>query len=265
MTIRSLPLGEESLSPVDACRARLRRRICALEEHTAHAKVVAEELYRVGSEVGVAMLHDFHRQLRGEDDRTTYMGVFRMLVGQKELPYHLRETMYRVAREHGFTSVALSLLRLPPKRVPHSGECMEPAPPEGDLTLGERKWRARTLNRDLLLRIARDPSPSVVRNLLQNPRIVERDIVRLTATRPCKAEVLEMIANHRKWPTLPQVQVALASNPYTPPHIAVAVLPLIAVQELKKIRNDGNLHAVVLEVSSYLVDMRKEQSQEAIE
>ena len=241
---------------IKTCLARLQRAICGLSEPAGHPNAVAREFFRAGPQVAVEALHRLHEGLSDGQARGAYMGVLRLFISPKELPYHLKQPMYVYARQKGYLSIAYCFLRPPAQRKRGSGECLAPDPPEGDKTLGERRTLARSLDRHVITRVRRDPDPMVVKNLLKNPRLKEEDVVRIASSRPVRAQVLVDVAHHRTWLNAPKVQLTLALNPYTPTHIAVAILPLLHIRELRDIGRDQNLHVVVREAASYLVQVR---------
>lgn len=99
------------------------------------------------------------------------------------------------------------------------------------LTLGERKSLARTLNRDLIARVLRDPHPDVVRILLANPRLTEVDVVRLCARRPQTPNVLAEVFRSTRWITRYAVRLTLIKNPSTPLAIALQLAPHLTAQD----------------------------------
>jgi hypothetical protein len=117
------------------------------------------------------------------------------------------------------------------------------------LTVGERTSAARSFNVDLLFRVGYDVDPRVIRQLLQNPRMTEKLVVDIAARRPNRAPVLTEIYHSDKWRARPQVRVALVRNPYTPPQIALALLPTLMRQELREVLFDGGLHPEVREAA----------------
>ena len=259
-------LGEKTLPEPDSvvlqptdineARKRLQNRICGLPEVASHPAAVARELFKMGPELAVEVLHEFHRGLVDSQSRATYLGVSRLFTAERELPYHLKQPMYAYARSKGYLSVAYCFLKPPAGRVRGTGECLSPDPPESDKTLGERRSLARSLDRMVIARVAKDPDPMVVRNLLKNPKLKEGDVVRIAASRPVRAAVLIDVARHRTWSVAPRVQLALALNPYTPTHFAVALLPLLHFRDLADMAADRNLHVIVREAADYLVGVR---------
>ena len=245
---------------VQACVLKLHRTICGLPEPASHPNAVAREFFRWGPVVSVEALHRFHEGLVEPQARGAYMGVLRLFISPKELPYHLKQPMYAYARKQGYVSISHCFLRPPAQRKRGSGECLSPDPPEGDKTLGERRTLARSLDRLVITRVRRDPDPMVVRNLLKNPRLKEEDVVRIASTRPVRAQVLVDISQHRTWLNSPKVQLTLALNPFTPTYIVMALLPLLNLRDLREMAGDHKLHVVVREASAYLVSIRTSHS-----
>jgi len=124
------------------------------------------------------------------------------------------------------------------------------------LTLGERKAQARRPNRFMLDRLLRDPEPSVVRNLLQNPRITEDDVVRMVARRPNHAAILEEVAKHPKWSSSLRARVALVLNPYTPTYVSVPLVPLLLRHELAQVTAATTTPAVVRAAAVDILERR---------
>jgi hypothetical protein len=109
------------------------------------------------------------------------------------------------------------------------------------LTLGERKAIARTRDRTLLARVLRDPSPDVIRILLENPAVIEADVVRLCARRPARPQVLAEVFQHQRWVLRYRVRLTLALNPFTPEEIALQLLPHLAPADLREVRASSQI------------------------
>lgn len=124
------------------------------------------------------------------------------------------------------------------------------------LTLGERKAHARRPNRFMLDRLLRDPEPSVVRNLLQNPRITEDDVVRMVARRPNYPAVLEEVARHPKWSGSLRTRLAMVLNPHTPTYVSVPLVPMLLRHELAMVTAATTTPAVVRAAAVELLERR---------
>jgi hypothetical protein len=243
-------------SPVAACRRRIELRIAAMRDPVAHARIAAEELGWVAPEIAVAVLHSFHIDQSGPDARLAYLGIARLLLGADELDYDAVQQIYRLARERELVSVRFSLLPLPPHKLAVlSKDRVEYA--EGRLTLGERKSLARRPDRNLLCRMVADTEPDVVAILLDNPRMTEREAVTIAARRPTTIGALTHVAQHPRWMAMPEVQLALCSNPYAPAHFAALLGPMLRTALLRGLSTDPRLHPVAREACTYLAHIRE--------
>jgi hypothetical protein len=153
--------------------------------------------------------------------------------------YDRLEAIYALAAERG---------EHPIKRLLLEGRARKTLPLDGapdneafDRTLGERKQLAMSTNRDVIDRLMRDRNPHVIRILLSNPRLVERDVVRIAAMRPASLDVLRTIVDSPKWIARYAVKKALVCNPYTPENTAVSLLPFLLVSDLRMIATMSTL------------------------
>ena len=114
-----------------------------------------------------------------------------------------------------------------------------------DESLGWRKRCARDTNRLKLDRLLFDRNPAVIRLLLNNSRIIERDVVKIAAMRPANPLCLHEVFASARWLRRYQVKVALACNPYTPVDIAIACVPHLMVPRLKYLATNGKTHPTI--------------------
>jgi hypothetical protein len=121
------------------------------------------------------------------------------------------------------------------------------------LPLGVLKSRARlTKNPDELSRLAVASNASVIREVLKNPRLTEDLVVRIASRRPARPEPLEEIWRSPRWNQQPAVRRALAFNPYLSPEVAVKIVPLMSVIDLRQLATDRNVHLSVRELAGRL-------------
>jgi hypothetical protein len=230
--------------------------VAAFPEITSHARIVAQEFRSQSPAITEALLHRLHGQLSSAEEKLTYATVARVLIAGGLLPYELRQNVYRIAREQDHMSVALSFLDLPPRREVQKRNWQGAPLPEGDMTLGERKSKARMQNPDALKRLALDAHPEVLKNVLQNPRTRENDVVLIAAARPALASVLEQIAVHPIWSVQYAVQRALIVNPFSPTRVGLAYAPLLTQQDLNALRRDPAVHPVLQDMAAHLCALR---------
>ncbi len=116
-----------------------------------------------------------------------------------------------------------------------------------DLPLGMRKALARRPDFAMIQRIAKDQEYRVVRVLLDNPRLIEADVIKIGATRPTSPKVIEEIFNNRKWISRHRVKKALILNPHTPLNISLQLLTYMNVCDLRQILDRSDLHPQLME------------------
>ena len=101
------------------------------------------------------------------------------------------------------------------------------------VSLGLRKAHARGRDRFKLDRLRFDRNPAVIRNLLRNPRVVERDVVHVAAQRPTNPECLAEVYRSPRWIGRYAVKKAIAFNPWAPMDIVMALMPHLLRQDLR--------------------------------
>lgn len=110
-----------------------------------------------------------------------------------------------------------------------------------ELSLGQRRAAARSADRFVLDRLLHDRNYLVISLLLDNPKIVERDVVKIAALRPTRPEILRLISKHRRWASRYHVRKALTCNPYTPHQIARRLMSTLMMQDVRLLFNMGAL------------------------
>jgi hypothetical protein len=93
----------------------------------------------------------------------------------------------------------------------------------------------------LLEKLALDPDPVVIGNLLRNPRLREVEVVRIAALRNVPTSTLEEIARVERWATRLLVRTALARNPNCPVALAIRLIGGLPLGVLKTLRSDPGL------------------------
>ncbi len=245
--------------PVDALAARWLRLVPALRDAELRIRFVRTEL----EQAGLAEAADALEVIASATEQADELARQVLAAALPTLTDPLWQTRLDAVRAEAGRMRHLALSRLLRQRLVH-----DPGPAEpGDvplatnhagrtLTLGERKAHARRPNRFMLDRLLRDPDPSVVRNLLQNPRITEDDVVRMVARRPNHAAVLEEVAKHPKWSGSLRTRLAIVLNPYTPTYLSVPLVPLLLRHELAQVTAATTTPAVVRAAAVELLERR---------
>ncbi len=162
----------------------------------------------------------------------------------ESLGYDRVRDLYRRVRDEGDLELARLFLAPAsaldtPERETEDNEKMV------SVALGIRKAYARGTDRMRLDRLRFDRNPQVIRNLLNNPRVVERDVVQIAARRPNQVAVLEEIVRSQRWIVRYPVKIAIVRNPYTPADMALPLLPHLHRQDLREIARQPTLDPVV--------------------
>ncbi len=132
-------------------------------------------------------------------------------------------------------------------------------------SLGRRKALARGQDRMVLDRLLFDRHPAVIRNLLRNPRLVERDAVRIAAMRPTAPAVIQELYRSNRWITRYPVKKAIAFNPYSPLDIAVGLLPHLARQDLRSLSRSNVVDPELKAAARRLLEVAERRWREARE
>ena len=162
----------------------------------------------------------------------------------ERLPYPLLESFYEAAKAAALTDVARLFFYVPGGPGGHELEPEQRVPGvPRKLTLGERKALARR-GRAELVALLGDPDASVVKNLLENPRATEKDVVAIAARRPARPEVQRVIFASR-WRGRYHVRRALVMNPGTPGELALRLVATLVEPDLRAVADDSHLAEAV--------------------
>ncbi|MBN2341014.1 MAG: hypothetical protein JXX29_06075 [Deltaproteobacteria bacterium] len=122
------------------------------------------------------------------------------------------------------------------------------------LTLGERKALAAQPSRRKIEMALMDPHPDVATKLLDNPKLTEADVVRVSAKSTMAPSVLAKIAAHPKWRRQRTVQKALVNNRLLPKDYALTLIPFLQRAVIREIARDNRLHESVQHAAGLLAD-----------
>jgi len=115
------------------------------------------------------------------------------------------------------------------------------------LTLGEKISLARLATRGIIRAIRKETAPRVVEALLQNPRLMEEDILVMVGRSGAPAHVLQQVGRSAKWSARYSVRLALARNPGTPPGVALSFLSSLSKADLKALVSMPGVPTIVRE------------------
>jgi hypothetical protein len=205
--------------------------------------VLAQVLASLAPEAAVDVLEDLVAAAREPRTLEGLVAVTALPGGLGRLPYEAAAAVYAAATATGRPRVAGLFLGSAGDGEPPQPERFVPAA-RRSLTLGERKALARGRRREILVALLADPDASVIRALLENPRLTEREVITVAARRPARADVLRVLAASR-WCARYHVKRALVMNPYTPSEIAVRLVPALVEADRSLVAADPNLATTV--------------------
>ncbi len=166
------------------------------------------------------------------------------LLREKMAPKRLMEvTRLADQDELYFAAESLSPGIMAPKKPPRMNSHRDLS----ELTLGERRFLAKSCNMTLLEKLLVDPQPMVIQNLLQHPRLLERHVVQIGARVPTNPDVLMVLARHPKWSRRYAVKKTLVQNPYSPGWLVMRLLPYLERQDLKLLQQSPRFSARFIE------------------
>jgi hypothetical protein len=171
------------------------------------------------------------------------------------LGYDRITDLYEVAEALGLSEVQRMFLG-DRHRVNPTLEEAQVANEHLDLSAGERRSAARGRDRLLLDRVLHDRDPRVILTFLDNPRAVERDVVRIAAMRPTRPAILSAIAAHPRWAARYRVRLALVCNPYTPLPISTQLVGTLLLQDLRQLVSAIPVGPELKSVARHALDQR---------
>jgi hypothetical protein len=124
----------------------------------------------------------------------------------------------------------------------------------GHLSVGEKVVLAREAGPGLIPRLLQERELLVLEALLDNPRLTEPLLAPLVNSPVAEPELLQRVAEDRKWGSRYAVRLALCRNPATPPELAVSLLAGIQKVDLKSIVADSRVSAAVRQRAGLLTE-----------
>ncbi len=109
----------------------------------------------------------------------------------------------------------------------------------------DRARRAEEAGPEELGAFVLDTAPSVLRAVLGNRNADENHALKIASRRNVPSEILDDIAADKRWTESLRIRRALARNPKTPRHTALAQLKFLSLFDLIEITNDHNVVAVI--------------------
>jgi len=246
----TFPLEEE----VYSIFSRLKNQLQRLPERIMRREIFGEGLCRLPSAIQAQLLYLIIENSPTCSESTRLLVAFQdQPRANHQLDYQQKRALYEEVKKRGYSR--LQELILSASAPPPSSNLV--IKKQDDSALGMRKFMARKLDPLVLSRLLSDPDPSVIKNILNNPRITEREVLRICSKRPCPSDVLLEVSCHSRWFQRYHVKLALAQNPYTPHSVAVQALPNLLTPDLQRISQMRNLPSSTIAKAQEILEYRK--------
>jgi hypothetical protein len=102
-------------------------------------------------------------------------------------------------------------------------------------TEDKRTELAASARPEEIVRYIHDPSPRVIRALLENRSLTEEDVLLITNRKNLPADILSMIAKDKRWSESYPVRLALARNPKSPLSVSLSNARYLRLFDLEEI------------------------------
>ena len=224
--------------------------------HTMTLYLIAREMLILGEELSPYLLREIlmkaSRRVPGYAEFVRHIGDVRTIASFTGNDF-MSSILSRCKRLQ-MDEVAELLSSTPPhKKIYHSDDLEKTSPAQDYVPLGVRKSMARRFDPKTLENLLTDQNPAVIRHVLNNPRSTEEMIMKSASLRPTSPEVLEEIFNHEKWGSRYRIRKSLVFNPYSPPRISHALLPLLLMQDLMDVSLSRVLHPNLYRASKRVI------------
>jgi hypothetical protein len=230
-----------------------------VHNHSMIVYLLSSELLNLGVDLAPILLRELimgaSRRNRGYTEYLQHLGDVRSLAIHAGNDF-MSEVLQRSRRYQFDEVVALLTDVTPQRRIYHTEELESRNPTQDYVPLGVRKSMARRPDLGAIESLILEQDPSVIYNLLNNPRTVEDMVVKMASLRPTSAQALEEIAAHPKWSARYSVKKSLAFNPYSPPRMVHGLLPTLLMQDLIDVTLSTVLHPDVRSGAKRFVILR---------
>lgn len=245
---------------IEALAAKLLNDISALPEERMRLALLCKTLATLAPEDSARLLDSIYNK----DIEDSQASIVRsLMVDDDALRGHLGDaaynSIYLAALRGGLNRISRLFTEFEPHKQGISGYEEEEFIRMEHLTLGERRALSKSQLKKNLDMLLSDPDPVVIGNLLGNPRITEREVLKIASKRPNSGRVLKLVALHPKWSKRYAVAKAVSLNPYTPPRVSIALIEKMLTQDLSAISDDGTIHPEVRETAKDLLLNREKK------
>ncbi len=259
MTEPDRPDKPDKPSKIDELLAQTLIDLEALPEPGMRASVLSRRITGLAPEGIAHFFNSLLGRLKTDKKARAALAIIVNPEGMKSaLGHRLFYEVHSTAVKLGFGKVGRLFTDLKPEKSGKAGYDKEEEAKMESITLGERRALSKRGVKESLDRLLSDPDPMVIRNILNNPRTTEREVVKIASKRPGSGEILKLVASHNRWSKRYAVRTAIALNPYSPPRVVIALLEFLMVQDLRLVAADKSLHEQVRTSAEEILREREE-------
>ncbi|HDT11111.1 MAG TPA: hypothetical protein ENN58_00060 [bacterium] len=110
-----------------------------------------------------------------------------------------------------------------------------------DMTIGEKVKLATTGNMEVRKLLIKDPRRIIATAVLANGKITDKEIIGIASDNAVSLDIITHIANTKSLSKSYRVKVALVMNPKTPLRIAMSLLDVLRMNDLKKVAKSRDI------------------------
>jgi hypothetical protein len=215
-----------------------------------------ERLSHMPEEIIIEIIHDVFSQTRPGDTSSAHflMSIIDIFSDTNDMQSQQLLKLYVMCRDRGYERASVVFVSPEPRKRPFSKYDFVENRDMDYITLGEKRSLARTRNKDLLDRLIYEPHPLVIKNLLENPRMTEHEVLKMVSRRPNNETILSEIYQSERWLRSYNIKISMIKNPYTPVGIAMVLLYFLKRQDLRDVSRDQSLHELIKETAGDLLD-----------
>jgi hypothetical protein len=239
--------------------SRVKRVLLSLADGPLRVDWLESELPSLGVERAARLLNTLAEESEASDPEAREIMLTVVLVVIRPESHAQVDALREVALRERLFGLGRLLRKGPPPSIHVPPPEERPVPDYGggrELSLGERKSLARRPDRRAFEKLCLDPHPLVIRQLVNNPKMVEEDAIRIATLRPARSDALRELSRCHRWMSRARVRMAIIQNPGAPPELSIPLLSLCNREELAGILKSTDTSLVLRGTAQELFSRR---------
>ncbi len=104
--------------------------------------------------------------------------------------------------------------------------------------------------------LIRDKNKQVSMACIRSPGVSDSEALKYATNRSLDDDIIRYIANQKSWTRLPGIRVALCNNPKTPMPIAIRMLPMLNIRDLKNMARSKGIPSALAKAAKQTAQAR---------